>query len=249
VSGAPSLAAPGRTVRVTCSANFHTQSFTPCVTPLLLAGYTGVSPVCYAFPMVSDQHQPPRRDGLFDPPLPAWQPIAQPQAPSPEIASVPRRYGPGTLLVVTTAYALLFAGFNALGGDQAWWIGAAVFFTGVGLAQMIAGPRRARAASLIAGLVLFPLTFATILFSYADFRLPPRDSQAETTAGLLCLLMWGAPMGYIGGVLVGGIFLLMRYADAAIGRFKRSEPEEEPIDVELVDGPGPDDRRRSSPLK
>src|SRR5207247_9827480 len=131
----------------------------------------------------------------------------------PEIASVPGRYGAGTLLVITSAFAVLLTLCQALDFAQPWIVGVAVFFTGVGLAQMIAGPRYARGASMLAGLALFPLMFAVIVLYYADFRVSvPKNRFVELAAGLVCLLMWGAPMGYVGGVLVGGIFLIMRYA-------------------------------------
>jgi hypothetical protein len=176
--------------------------------------------------MASDPHQPPRRDSPFQPPLPHWQPVAQPQAPTPEVASVPRRYGPGTLLVITTAYALLFAGFKAIEADQVWWIGTAVFLTGIGIAQVIGGPKNARPASALAGAVLLPVILATTAAYY-------NGMPADGGVGLLCAALFGGPLGYIGGVLVGGIFLLMGYADAALSRLRGTMPEEGPVEAEL----------------
>jgi hypothetical protein len=151
---------------------------------------------------------------------------------------VPRRYGPGTLLVVTTAYALLFAGFKAFGADQAWWIGTAVFLTGIGIAQMIGGPKNARPASMIAGAILLPIS------SIVAGLVLGLKADSEFAVGLVCSVLLGVPLGYVGGVLVGGVFLMMRYADAAIGRLKRSEPDEEPIEAEVVDGHWPNDKTK-----
>ncbi len=183
--------------------------------------------------MASEPHEPPRRDQ--PPPLPHWPPIAQPMAPVPEIASVPRRYGPGTLLVVTTAYALLFSGFRVVGGDQAWWIGAAVFLTGIGIAQMIGGPANARPASMIAGVILLPMT---VIVAGISLGISP---DQDSLLALACSVILGVPAGYVGGVLVGGVFLVMRYADAAISGVKGRGSEAESTEAEVVDGRWPDD--------
>jgi len=153
--------------------------------------------------------------------------------PREEIASVPRRYGAGTLLVITTAYALLFAGFKAFDADQIWWVATAIFLTGIGIAQMIAGPSKARGASMIAGAILLPLLMigAGMYYDASSGQSPfRRDFLLPVCGGLL-----GVPLGYAGGVLVGGIFLLMRYADAVISRMRRPKAEEEPLDAQLAE--------------
>src|SRR4051812_16227030 len=158
--------------------------------------------------MSSEMHQPPRRDV---PPSPqaTGLPAAGPPPPQrrEEIASVPRRYGPGTLMVVTAAYAILFAGFKALGADQAWWIGTAVFLTGIGIAQMISGPHGARRASAVAGAILLPLVvggtvYAFYLSSNSSERW--RHDEFMNVAGLVCFAVLGAPFGYLGGTVVAG---------------------------------------------
>jgi hypothetical protein len=182
---------------------------------------------------MSDMHngpQPPRRDRVG---LPSEH----------QIASVPRRYGAGTLLVITSAFAVLLTLCQALDFAPPWIIGVSVFFTGVGLAQMIAGPRRARRASLLAGVAFFPLMVITIVLYYSGFRRPDGET-AVLVAGLLCVIMWGAPLGYVAGVLIGGIFLLMRYADAALARVKHTTADEEPIEVNAGDKETPSSKER-----
>jgi hypothetical protein len=183
---------------------------------------------------MSSPYQPPRRDQPPSP-LPAWPPIGQPRAPEPQIASVPRRYGPGTLMVITAAYALLFGGFKAVGADDAWWIGTAAFFTGIGIAQMIGGPKNARPASMIAGGILLPVILVTVALVYG--------ATADFAMGLVCTVLLGVPLGYAGGVLVAGIFLLMGYADAAFSRGRRSAAEE-PVEADML---GESDTARARP--
>jgi hypothetical protein len=154
----------------------------------------------------------------------------------PEIASVPRRYGAGTLLVITAAYALLFAAFKAWGADQVWWIGTAVFLTGIGIAQAIAGPKNARPASTIVGLCLLPFILAAVRYYYVAAASTDRlGDRGEWFMSLVCAGLLGAPLGYIGGVLVAGIFLLMRYADTAIARLKGGSISEEPVEADIAD--------------
>jgi hypothetical protein len=179
--------------------------------------------------MDQDPRKPPRRD-VPSASLPAASPGVKPPD---EIASVPRRYGAGTLLVITTAYALLFAAFRAYGADQAWWVGTAVFLTGVGIAQAIAGPKNARPASTIAGVILLPTICIAALMVLGTQH--ERDFLGEWALGLVCCAALGAPAGYLGGVLVAGIFLLMRYADAAIARRKRGTGEEKAVEADIVD--------------
>ena len=192
--------------------------------------------------MTSEMHQPPRRDVPSAPSPSAPSAAGVPAARQiEEIASVPRHYGPGTLLVITAAYAMLFAGFKAFGTDQVWWIGTAVFLTGIGIAQVIGGPKRARPASAIAGAIVLPLVVAgavyALYFTSENPQSLPSNEFLEIT-GLVCFAILGSPLGYLGGVLVAGIFLLMRYADVAITGLKHPTVEEEPLEPDILEKSG-----------
>lgn len=115
---------------------------------------------------------------------------------------VPSRFGVGTLLVVTTAYGFLLSLLLAMNFDRraiAWIV---VFVSLVGVAQMLLfDSRRPRQASLLAGMVALPLLAMMSSFVHDGYSLP--------LSGLVCLLWFGAPAGYLAGGVVAGVFLVM----------------------------------------
>ncbi len=137
---------------------------------------------------------------------------------------VPRRFGMGILLLMVTMYAVLFAVSRLLAqGNPAVLVAVAVFFTGVGLGQMLLYcGRYPRAASVWVGACLFPVEVLGLIFVYHFL------GDSSWVVGLLVLFLLspilGAFLGYLAGGLTAGVFLLLeKYA-------KRAAPEEPPTD-------------------
>ncbi len=126
---------------------------------------------------------------------------------------MPRRYGIGTLLVISTLYACLIAGLQGLNAPWQVIVFFCLLLLVIGFCQMLAGARWARAASVIAG-VIFMAAFGAIV---TVINLP-RNPQAWIN-GTLSGAVGGILIGYLGGALVGGVFLVM---DAVERWFDRS---------------------------
>jgi hypothetical protein len=125
----------------------------------------------------------------------------------PHEAGVPRQFGIGMLLAITTMYAVLFAILRAYNARPSDYIVAGLFFMAIGLAQMFLfkaqGPRR---ASVIAGACILAAWSAINYFlGYADLLGP-----VEVT--ILGAIL-GALEGYVAGVIIAGIFLLADKAE------------------------------------
>jgi hypothetical protein len=117
----------------------------------------------------------------------------------PKVYSTPRRFDLATMFVVTTAYALLFAAMAALQFPPMASILTAAFITLVGIGQSILfGGLRPRTASIVVGtasicvLMGGSLIFAGRMYFFA----------------LVSGIIYGPVLGYIAGVMVGGVFLV-----------------------------------------
>jgi hypothetical protein len=163
-------------------------------------------------------------------PDPPPQPERPEQPARQEIACVPRRFGVGTLLVVTGAYAALITALKALDAPTEVIVWTCLYLTGIGVAQMVSGPRKARIASIIVGSALLLTTFLALELYYHRYHGWPPLSAPDVCFGLACVVISAPLLGAMGGVLVAGVFLLMRYADALIHRAKHAEQDEEPED-------------------
>jgi hypothetical protein len=155
---------------------------------------------------------------------------------APDAYSVPRRFGLGTLFVITLAFALLVTGMKLLRAHAAVTLGAVGFFALVGGLQM-AFDRAPRQASMIAGGLLVPAT-VLVLWITGDEKLLPwgagpgffrvlelisgckgfaiRPDGAgpgfltvlELAFSLAFLSVVGGAAGYVIGILVGSVFML-----------------------------------------
>jgi hypothetical protein len=122
------------------------------------------------------------------------------------IYSVPRRYDLATLFAVTLAYALLFGALRAKHAEPGMMCAAGAFVTCVGLGQALLfkglAPRR---ASILVGSILLG-TVPLIVSLTSGYR------DVEWVA-VVCmetfLLLCGGCLGYVAGVLIGGVFLLV----------------------------------------
>ncbi|HEX7446325.1 MAG TPA: hypothetical protein VF306_02200 [Pirellulales bacterium] len=121
---------------------------------------------------------------------------------------VPRRFGIGTMLIVTAAYGMLLAILRLAGwppGATAWIL---AFISLVGMGQMfLFGARRPREASVVTGAVGLPLAMFAFApyFGYVDPR--------AWLCTLVCAVPMGAVAGYLAGGVVAGVFLVMDAVD------------------------------------
>ena len=116
----------------------------------------------------------------------------------PHEAGFPRRFGIGTLLVVTTMFGVLFAGLQALGCPPIVFFLALLFFTAVGLGQaFLFGGKHPRRASVIVGAVFVAGWFFLVVLLLQPYRrlyclvtIWIRDRVHFGSDGRLC--RWGA---------------------------------------------------------
>ena len=122
---------------------------------------------------------------------------------------VPRRFGVGSLLVVTAAFAILLGAMKSLQVDPIVMGLVAAFIAVVGAGQAVLfGGKAPRKASMVAGM-LFPLVVGFLVFVYAVVargRLSGFEfGEFFVNIVLLCVL--GMPLGYVAGGLAAGVFL------------------------------------------
>lgn len=143
---------------------------------------------------------------------PVWRkPVRQP-------IGVPRRFAVCTALIILTMYGVLFAVMKTLGAPLSVFVLAAVFVTGVGSAQMLLfGGTQPRAASIIAGAVLYPLVWLTgylVTYGFAEW------TRLWTVHKVVLLVthggLSGAVLGYLTGFLTAGVFLAIDRIEKAL---------------------------------
>lgn len=146
---------------------------------------------------------------------PAGSPNERPPRDAP--FGVPRRFGIGTILIITAAFGLLLSLLQACGAPTfaVWFV--IIFVSLIGLGQMtLFGGDRPRKASIVTGAVCLPLmTSATV----ALFRSRPALSF-ETALGIFHSLIYGAGLGYLAGGLVAGVFLIMDALESQLRRVR-----------------------------
>ena len=141
--------------------------------------------------------------------------------PKPNLpASVPRKFGVGTLLVVSTAYAILFAILRAVDYPAAAVAIIGIFLTLVGVGQMICGQAAARWGSMAVGAVT--TVIITIIVTVLDSG---RSNPGVLVTAIPCAAITGIVLGYLGGALVAGVFLITDWADRLIHRKDVPPPE------------------------
>jgi hypothetical protein len=134
----------------------------------------------------------------------------QPLPPRTHEAGVPRRFGVGTLLLITTLYALLFALLRAFHASPVTFFLIALFFTAIGLGQMLLfHGQRPRRASILVG-AFFPAALAIPVWLARIALGTPyaRFSMSRLLDGLFWETLAGAICGYLAGMLIAAVFLL-----------------------------------------
>jgi hypothetical protein len=143
-------------------------------------------------------------------------------------AGVPRQFGIGILLVITTMFAVLFAIMQMLKLPPLAFAGIAVFFGAVGLGQMLLFKgKRPRRASVIVGACFLPcLVFGSIVFEMLSLG----GVGPDLSIALFCPVFWipvGALLGYLAGGLIAGVFLLINTLENRRGRSKGTDEANE----------------------
>jgi hypothetical protein len=132
-----------------------------------------------------------------------------PQAIVPEYG-VPRQFGLGTMLLIPTMYAILFAILHASRASPSDYIFVGLFFFAIGLGQMfLFKGRRPRRASVIVG------PFITV-----PLWIIGNPANTYTLFNVFFGTIMGLIYGYVAGVLIAGVFLL---AEKIQHRFSKSD--------------------------
>jgi putative addiction module component (TIGR02574 family) len=144
-----------------------------------------------------------------------------PTTTSQKLYSAPRRFDLYTIMIVTAAYAILLSGLSALRYPPVVSCYVAAFFTLVAIGQaLLFGGSRPRPASVYTGMVAWFL--GTFGYVFLD---PHFDFFSFLPAGIVFSLLFGGILGYIAGVLVGGVFLV---ADVLRQRYGRETEDDQP---------------------
>ena len=142
-------------------------------------------------------------------------------------AAAPRRFGMGTLMFVVLAASVFFAIARRLDMPPTLSLWAGSFLTIIGGLQMLMN-RVPRAASVGTGVVLLPLTVA-VTWTAIGANLNPRlammtATPADVAFAVAHLAIVGALLGYIGGVLVAGLFLVIEVAGRSLRPSRVASP-------------------------
>ncbi|MCC6509290.1 MAG: hypothetical protein IT423_09295 [Pirellulaceae bacterium] len=119
--------------------------------------------------------------------------------PVEKIYSVPRRFDLATLFVVSNAFALLFALLAFIGYDSLTKLLWFAYISGVGVSQAVLYAGRApRLSSVVSGGVLLAILGAPV----------SEDLDFGSIFSPLMMLIFGLPIGYLSGAVIGGVFLI-----------------------------------------
>ena len=136
-----------------------------------------------------------------------------------------------TIFVVTTAFALLFAGISALQLPPYLNLIVAAYIAIVGVSQaFLFRGLRPRTSSLLVGIATY-WTFTVGYFYLLNSRIYPTSMLGTMLASGL---MTGAVLGYVAGALVGGVFLIANFLRNRLSRFRKTPaeitlPDESPL--------------------
>ena len=147
-----------------------------------------------------------------------------------KIYVVPRKFGTGTIILATTMFAMLFAVLEWANARPWELFYFTSFIVTVSAAQMFL-PRTPRWASVLAGGIFLPLS----IMSYS--RLGRRWMLSGHDAGsLFQVVVIGLLVGYLGGTLIAGIFLVSDYATRYFSHNRGAMPRVGLIPDEPLEG-------------
>ena len=137
-----------------------------------------------------------------------------PKAP----VGVPHRFSIGTMMILVTAFAVLFAVLKTLNVDPAAFAVISIFIGGIAACQsLLFKGKYPRSASVVGGIVILVLITlvgeAVWHFSNPDAFTP---RYLERILGeVVQAAFFGGPLGYIVGCFVASIFLVRKEPDDA----------------------------------
>ena len=139
---------------------------------------------------------------------------------------VPRRFSLATLMLTMVTYAMLLGALRMGGTPVEAIVVLLVLFTAAGVGQPILyGGRNPRRASVVIGLVLFPLEILALIV-YLNTSGTYRIGGDEAAAFLILALLGGGVLGYAAGCLAAGMFYLNDRYEKFKQRHAASEPSE-----------------------
>jgi hypothetical protein len=149
------------------------------------------------------------------------------ECPLDDLARVPRRFGVGVMLILMTAFAVLFAIMRTFGAPPGVFLIIAGLFFAVTVAQIVLfHGKKPRAASMLAGGVAFPLTTIAVAVWMTQDRNADPAALANVLPPMICMsVIAGVPLGYLAGCVMAGVFLMQE----SFGRQRTPQ-----VDIQLV---------------
>ncbi len=128
---------------------------------------------------------------------------------------MPRQFSIGALMILIAMFGILFAAMEAISIHPIAFAGTAIFFAGIGAAQMfLFNGQSPRKASFIAGIILGPVIgIATLLIgdTFAGEMLgdiKQRFHLVDVYVFGMGFIVLGGPIGYACGGVIASIFLV-----------------------------------------
>ena len=157
----------------------------------------------------------------------------------PQEVGVPNRFGVGTLLIISTMYAGLFALWRLLGGSLRFLVWVTLFFSAIGLGQMLLYKgRQPRKSSVVVGAYVYPFMFIGFIIQMAIddrqyFTNEDLSHIGSIVSFFVFLFLFNIPvgmfLGYLAGLLIAAHFFVI---DKWRNRRVRTN------DIEPADGAG-----------
>lgn len=124
--------------------------------------------------------------------------------PPQDVYSAPRRYDLATMLVVTSAFALLFTGMKLMDAHIVFFLYLAGLIVVIGVAQSLLSdvfcPRK---ISMVVGIIYSLIASVAMVLVFRGSRGGPAPEEL-----FVLTVIFGPAQGYIGGALVAGTFLV-----------------------------------------
>jgi hypothetical protein len=149
---------------------------------------------------------PPVMATVVDEPAP-WAP-GRPQV------GVPRRFGIGTLMILTTAFAVMFSLMKVLGTLPEVFSCVSIFVAGVAACQVLMFQgKNPRKASFVGGYIVGGVLAVGFAIFWGVYWREADQFFRALIVGLPLAALLGGPFGYLAGCVVAGIFLAWKDQD------------------------------------
>jgi hypothetical protein len=137
---------------------------------------------------------------------------------------MPRRFGIGTMMILTAAFALLFGVLKTFGADPAVFAAISIFIAGVAACQAVLFKgKNPRLASFVGGiLVLSLIAVVGVPVDCHQEGLGLLQTVVFTVLAVILSALLGGPLGYAAGCVAAAIFLVRKEPDDAEESTKHS---------------------------